>query len=214
MPLTDKISKECEFQQTKGHLCPLQQHPSRCCSNHGYLALPLRHPPLDLPTCNQHCPNFGHIAPTTMPLPPDLAMITTSTFPTPSHATHRRLRAACVVSSLVQYAGHLPSAQGRPIDGCSHWWSTSRQVCASVIVSGASEEAGWFTTHTFRRGGAQYRFIYALNKWTLDARRWLGGWGEGAPSASIDAGRERGADACLRAAVCRSAPSCATCSRH
>ncbi|THU95692.1 hypothetical protein K435DRAFT_665894 [Dendrothele bispora CBS 962.96] len=39
---------------------------------------------------------------------------------------------------------------------------------------------GWdgYTTHCFRRGGAQYRFMYAPNgeRWTLAKIRWWGGW--------------------------------------
>lgn len=38
-----------------------------------------------------------------------------------------------------------------------------------------------FTTHCFRRGGAQYRFMYAIEseRWTLAIIRWWGGWAEG-----------------------------------
>ncbi|THU82325.1 hypothetical protein K435DRAFT_766628 [Dendrothele bispora CBS 962.96] len=41
--------------------------------------------------------------------------------------------------------------------------------------------AGEFTTHCFRRGGAQYRFMYAPvgERWTLARIRWWGGWAEG-----------------------------------
>ncbi|KAK7451237.1 hypothetical protein VKT23_012575 [Stygiomarasmius scandens] len=41
--------------------------------------------------------------------------------------------------------------------------------------------AGTFTTHCFRRGGAQYRFMYAPvgKRWTLARIRWWGGWAEG-----------------------------------
>jgi hypothetical protein len=35
---------------------------------------------------------------------------------------------------------------------------------------------GKFTTHCFRRGGAQYRFIWAERKWSLKAVKWWGGW--------------------------------------
>ena len=40
---------------------------------------------------------------------------------------------------------------------------------------------GNFTTHCFRQGGAQYRFIQARGeeKWDLDVVRWWGGWAEG-----------------------------------
>ncbi|KAF7351924.1 hypothetical protein MVEN_01154200 [Mycena venus] len=35
---------------------------------------------------------------------------------------------------------------------------------------------GKFTTHCFRRGGAQYRFLWADRKWSLKAVKWWGGW--------------------------------------
>lgn len=41
--------------------------------------------------------------------------------------------------------------------------------------------AGRFTTHCFRRGGAQYRFMFAPigQRWTLARIRWWGGWAIG-----------------------------------
>ncbi|KAI9103450.1 hypothetical protein DFS34DRAFT_608753 [Phlyctochytrium arcticum] len=36
-----------------------------------------------------------------------------------------------------------------------------------------------FTTHCFRRGGAQHRFMYAKMRWSLKAVRWWGGWAKG-----------------------------------
>lgn len=38
-----------------------------------------------------------------------------------------------------------------------------------------------FTTHCFRRGGAQYRFMFAPigSRWTLARIRWWGGWADG-----------------------------------
>jgi hypothetical protein len=40
---------------------------------------------------------------------------------------------------------------------------------------------GSFSTHCFRRGGAQYRFMYAPvgQRWSLAVVRWWGGWAEG-----------------------------------
>lgn len=40
---------------------------------------------------------------------------------------------------------------------------------------------GTFSTHCFRRGGAQYRFMFAPfgQRWTLQRVRWWGGWAEG-----------------------------------
>ena len=38
-----------------------------------------------------------------------------------------------------------------------------------------------YTTHSFRRGGAQYRFMYAPvgQRWSLNRIRWWGGWALG-----------------------------------
>ncbi|KAJ3828168.1 hypothetical protein F5880DRAFT_1672711 [Lentinula raphanica] len=46
-------------------------------------------------------------------------------------------------------------------------------VEASGLMKGRS---GKFTTHCFRRGGAQYRFMWADHKWSLKAVKWWGGW--------------------------------------
>ncbi|KAJ3759479.1 hypothetical protein EV360DRAFT_69470 [Lentinula raphanica] len=46
-------------------------------------------------------------------------------------------------------------------------------VEASGLMEGRS---GKFTTHCFRRGGAQYRFMWADHKWSLKAVKWWGGW--------------------------------------
>jgi hypothetical protein len=43
----------------------------------------------------------------------------------------------------------------------------------SSVMSGRT---GRFTTHCFRRGGAQYRFMWADRKWSLKAVKWWGGW--------------------------------------
>jgi len=38
-----------------------------------------------------------------------------------------------------------------------------------------------YTTHCFRRGGAQYRFMFAPvgERWSLNVIRWWGGWAKG-----------------------------------
>ncbi|KAF8060132.1 hypothetical protein FPV67DRAFT_1423798 [Lyophyllum atratum] len=48
------------------------------------------------------------------------------------------------------------------------------------FTKGAGLE-GHFTTHSFRRGGAQYRFIFAPPglRWSLNVCRWWGGWAKG-----------------------------------
>jgi len=57
---------------------------------------------------------------------------------------------------------------------------------AQKIITDAAQAAGLpnptlFTTHCFRRGGAQYRFMFAPigERWTLARIRWWGGWADG-----------------------------------
>lgn len=51
------------------------------------------------------------------------------------------------------------------------------QITAFAAEAGLSQK---FTTHCFRRGGAQYRFMYAPpgDRWCLNMIRWWGGWAE------------------------------------
>ena len=44
-----------------------------------------------------------------------------------------------------------------------------------------------YTTHSFRRGGAQYRFQYCPlgERWPLTRIRWWGGWAEGEQAGYI-----------------------------
>ncbi|KAJ7907750.1 hypothetical protein B0H13DRAFT_1879293 [Mycena leptocephala] len=46
-------------------------------------------------------------------------------------------------------------------------------VDKSNVLQGRNSK---FTTHSFRRGGAQYRFMWADRKWSLKAVKWWGGW--------------------------------------
>jgi hypothetical protein len=49
-------------------------------------------------------------------------------------------------------------------------------VDGSGVLAG---RRGKYTTHCFRRGGAQYRFMWAQHKWSLKAVKWWGGWSAG-----------------------------------
>jgi hypothetical protein len=54
------------------------------------------------------------------------------------------------------------------------------QMCQNLITE-FTEGAGLektYTTHSFRRGGAQYRFMFAPlgKRWSLSIVRWWGGW--------------------------------------
>ncbi|KAF9560859.1 hypothetical protein EC968_005976 [Mortierella alpina] len=42
-----------------------------------------------------------------------------------------------------------------------------------------------FTSHCFRRGGAQYRFMFAKERWSLEAVKWWGGWSDSEGTGSI-----------------------------
>jgi hypothetical protein len=44
---------------------------------------------------------------------------------------------------------------------------------------------GAFTTHCFHRGGAQYRFMYASPRWSLEAIKSWGGWSTGEQGGAI-----------------------------
>ena len=52
---------------------------------------------------------------------------------------------------------------------------------ATTGVEIRQASGGSFSTHCFRRGGAQYRFMYAPvgKRWSLAVVRWWGGWAEG-----------------------------------
>jgi hypothetical protein len=52
------------------------------------------------------------------------------------------------------------------------------QACIDDFTSQAGL-ATRFTTHCFRRGGAQYRFIFAPTRWSLARIQWWGGWTKG-----------------------------------
>ncbi|KAJ6480027.1 hypothetical protein C8R47DRAFT_1186705 [Mycena vitilis] len=57
------------------------------------------------------------------------------------------------------------------------------QMCQDLITDfteGAGLEKN-YTTHSFRRGGAQYRFMFAPlgKRWSLSVIRWWGGWASG-----------------------------------
>jgi integrase len=51
---------------------------------------------------------------------------------------------------------------------------TITEMATNAGIDGAEH----YTTHCFRRGGAQYRFMFAPvgQRWTLARIRWWGGW--------------------------------------
>lgn len=52
------------------------------------------------------------------------------------------------------------------------------KFCAGAAGTGVVKR---YTTHSFRRGGAQYRFMFAPlgQRWSLNRVRWWGGWAVG-----------------------------------
>ncbi len=62
---------------------------------------------------------------------------------------------------------------GEPISRSGFEALLEKVVEGSGVMAG---RAGKFTTHCFRRGGAQYRFMFADHKWSLKAVKWWGGW--------------------------------------
>ncbi|KAF5365299.1 hypothetical protein D9758_005473 [Tetrapyrgos nigripes] len=55
---------------------------------------------------------------------------------------------------------------------------TTKKMVNQYAESVGLPGAGKYTTHCFRRGGAQYRFMYAPpgQRWTLAMVKWWGGW--------------------------------------
>ncbi|KAJ2917186.1 hypothetical protein MD484_g3266, partial [Candolleomyces efflorescens] len=55
------------------------------------------------------------------------------------------------------------------------------KMISEMASAAGIPHADLFTTHCFRRGGAQYRFMFApvRRKWTLARIRWWGGWALG-----------------------------------
>ena len=69
-------------------------------------------------------------------------------------------------------------------NGIPHPDRTMSYQRARELINEFTAQAGLtnqYSTHCFRRGGAQYRFMYAPigQRWTLNAIRWWGGWADG-----------------------------------
>jgi len=56
----------------------------------------------------------------------------------------------------------------------------SLQALLARFCTGAGIQTR-YTTHSFQRGGAQYRFMFAPigTRWSLNMIRWWGGWAVG-----------------------------------
>ncbi|EGZ18815.1 hypothetical protein PHYSODRAFT_502632, partial [Phytophthora sojae] len=78
---------------------------------------------------------------------------------------------------------------------CVKWGSPMSDTNFTQVLNIVAEAAGisrnllgdeiWFTSHCFRRGGAQYRFMFAPEKrrWSLKLVKWWAGW---APSEKAE----------------------------
>ncbi|KAF7980054.1 hypothetical protein HWV62_39826 [Athelia sp. TMB] len=57
----------------------------------------------------------------------------------------------------------------------------AQKMITEMATAAGLTDAEHFTTHCFRRGGAQYRFMFAPigQRWTLARIRWWGGWADG-----------------------------------
>ncbi len=62
--------------------------------------------------------------------------------------------------------------------------STYLKLITDKLAMGLSTDAN-YTTHCFRRGGAQHRFFYAKNKWNLTEVKAWGGWSKGERNNTI-----------------------------
>ena len=97
---------------------------------------------------------------------------------------------------LLQWKAFLESVLGRqltpedyllPHIGVNGVIHTTRQMSydsLQTMLSTFCKKSGTkkrYTTHSFRRGGAQYRFMYAPvgQRWSLNRIRWWGGWAVG-----------------------------------
>lgn len=56
----------------------------------------------------------------------------------------------------------------------------AQRIITNAATSAGLPGAAFFTTHCFRRGGAQYRFMFAPvgQRWTLTSIHWWGGWAD------------------------------------
>jgi hypothetical protein len=99
-------------------------------------------------------------------------------------------------SHLLQWKAFLETVIGRkltpedylfPHIGVNGVIRTDRQMSydsLQAMLTDFCERSGTqkrYTTHSFRRGGAQYRFMYAPigQRWSLNRIRWWGGWAIG-----------------------------------
>ncbi|KAJ7087564.1 hypothetical protein B0H15DRAFT_982779 [Mycena belliarum] len=87
------------------------------------------------------------------------------------HLLRRPLAGADFIFPAFASTGQLKFGECASRSGFEHLMDDIVERC-NVMKS----RNGKFTTHCFRRGGAQYRFLWADRKWSLKAVKWWGGW--------------------------------------
>ncbi|KAG8946442.1 hypothetical protein FRC03_001367 [Tulasnella sp. 419] len=83
---------------------------------------------------------------------------------------------------------HTLSGEINRTKGCSETFMTLlKEFAVAAGLVGEGEPNFPFTTHCLRRGGAQYRFMYAPigYRWPLQVIRWWGGWAENEQARTI-----------------------------
>jgi hypothetical protein len=125
---------------------------------------------------------------------------------------------------ILAWKAHMEGIRGRPITDEDFVFPalastgkikfgepTSRSAFETLLDSVVERSGvlagrnGKFTTHCFRRGGAQYRFLWADRKWSLKAVKWWGGW------SSNENVRTTTTISKYTLILCRLEPSCAIC---
>ncbi len=95
----------------------------------------------------------------------------------------RPIEASDYIFPVIASTGKLKF--GEPLSRAGFESIMEQIVDKSGVMDGRN---GKFTTHCFRRGGTQYRFMWAEHKWSLKAIKWWGGWSSGeevSPTASV-----------------------------
>lgn len=119
---------------------------------------------------------------------------------------HQEIHEIDMYVHLRAWCQHLEMRLGHPLDekaylfpflsssGDPHVYKQMSYEKALAQIGAFAGESGLdkhFTTHCFRRGGAQYRFMYAPlgDRWCLNMIRWWGGWAENEKVGSDDSHR-------------------------
>ncbi|KZP32823.1 hypothetical protein FIBSPDRAFT_1012805 [Athelia psychrophila] len=94
------------------------------------------------------------------------------------HVLHQELQPEDYIFPHISTNGIADPTRPLTIDTVQRWL-TEFSYAAGLKVR--------YTTHCFRRGGAQYRFMFAPigKRWSLMVIRWWGGWSEGESNSTL-----------------------------